>query len=224
MEEIQVEYYTDPLCSWSWALEPHWRRLQEELRGRLSWRYRMGGMLADWTSYHDPLNAVASAAQMAPQWFYVRQEAGTRLDERIWMEDPPASSYPACLAFKAAELQGAEAADGYLRRLREAVMLQRRNIARGEVLLQLAEEAAAAGELDHERFQFDLDADGAREAFREDLKEARYRGIGRFPALILRHTGGRAVLLIGYRPYEALIEAVQRLQAQAAADGVHANP
>ena len=59
------------------------------------------------------------------------------IDDRIWVEDPPTSSYPACIAIKAAELQSAEAADLYLGWLRHAVMTQRRNIARREVLLEV---------------------------------------------------------------------------------------
>ena len=25
---LSIEYYTDPLCCWSWAFEPQWRRLR----------------------------------------------------------------------------------------------------------------------------------------------------------------------------------------------------
>ncbi|HEU4753359.1 MAG TPA: DsbA family protein [Armatimonadota bacterium] len=206
---IEIAYFTDPLCSWSWALEPHWHRLREEWGERLAWRYHMGGMLPDWFSYRDPLNSVGQPAHMGPQWFYVRSVTGVPLDERIWLEDPPTSSYPACIAVKAAERQGQLAGDACLRRLREAVMLERRNIARREVLLELAEELRGA--LDPERFLLDLDAEETLEAFRSDLRETRYREIGRFPTLIVRRPGGRAALLVGYRPYEALAEALEHL-------------
>src|SRR5512143_835188 len=132
---VAVVCYTDPLCSWSWAFEPQWRRLRFEGGDRLAWRYRMGGMIPDWSRYSDPVNAVSRPLQMAPQWFEVRHVTGMPIDERIWFEDPPASSHPACIAVKAAELQSSEAAELYLRRLREAVMLDRRNIARREILL-----------------------------------------------------------------------------------------
>src|SRR3546814_17149873 len=45
----EIVYFTDPLCSWSWALEPQWRRLLFTFGDRLYWRYRMGGMIPDWT-------------------------------------------------------------------------------------------------------------------------------------------------------------------------------
>jgi putative protein-disulfide isomerase len=59
-----IEYYTDPLCSWSWAFEPQWRYLRYNCGERLTWRYRMGGLLPDWQSYQDPFNDVGNPAQM----------------------------------------------------------------------------------------------------------------------------------------------------------------
>lgn len=208
---VEVAYFTDPLCSWSWAFEPQWRRLRYEFGEQLTWRYHMGGMLADWQSFSDPLNAVANPAQMGLQWHQVRELTSMPFDERIWRDDPPASSYPACLAFKAAELQGQDRAERYLRRLREAVMLDRRNIARQEVLLALAAQPSAADAdtttLDAARFRRDLDG-AALDAFRDDVKTAQYRGIGRFPTLTLRRVGGKGVIIVGYRPYAVLGEAL----------------
>lgn len=226
---LEVVYYTDPLCCWSWAFEPHWRRLRAEFGAALDCRYRMAGMIADWGSYSDPLNSVSRPLHMGPIWREAQHLAGAAVDDRIWMEDPPASSHPGCLAVKAAELQSADAADLYLRRLREAVMTQRRNIARPEVLLELADEVAAGApdRLDAVRLRRDLDGQAAREALREDIKEARYRGIGRFPTLTLCLRGGTGIVLVGYRPYEALLSALARIapelasirQARAAPDG-----
>jgi putative protein-disulfide isomerase len=215
---ITVVYYTDPLCCWSWAFEPHWRRLRDEFGRALDCRYRMAGMIVGWDSYNDPLNAVSRPVQMGPIWRHAQHLSGVAVDDRIWVEDPPGSSYPACLAVKAAELQSAEAADLYLRRLRQAVMTERRNIARREVLLEVADEVAAAApqQLDAERLRHDLDAAPAREALREDIKEARYRGIGRFPTLTLRDARGRGVMIVGYRPYETLLAAVVRIAPELA--------
>ncbi|MFP4437871.1 MAG: DsbA family protein [Chloroflexaceae bacterium] len=65
----------------------------------------------------------------------------------IWNVDPPASSYPACIAVKAAEQQEQTIGAMYLRRLHEAVMLEQRNIVRSEVLLALAEKLTRDGQL-----------------------------------------------------------------------------
>jgi predicted DsbA family dithiol-disulfide isomerase len=181
--------------------------LRHAFAGRISWRYVLGGMIADWQQFNDPLHSVARPAQMGPHWFEIRHRTGMPIDERIWMEDPPGSSYPACLAVKAAGFQGQPAEEAFLRRTREAVMLERRNVARRDVLLGLGLELAETGSLDFDRFRADLSSPAAEEAFREDLRDTRYREIGRFPTLLLRH-GGRTVGLMGYRPYPALLEAV----------------
>jgi putative protein-disulfide isomerase len=210
---IEAEYYTDPLCCWSWAFEPHLERLDAEFGDRLVWRYRMGGMVADWAHYNDPLNDVTRPIQMGPVWIQVRCITGLPLDERVWFEDPPGSSYPACLAFKAAEAQSQEAAERYLQRMRTAFMTERRNIARPEVLQALAEEIAEEYPrlLDAARFAEDLNSPETAAAFREDIKQARYLGLGRFPALTLRRAGAPGIILVGYRPYEALERALRPL-------------
>lgn len=206
---IDVTYYTDPLCAWSWAFEPQWRRLRFEYGPRLRWQYRMGGLLPSWNGFDDPLNDVTRPIQMGPLWVQVRHTSGMPLDDRLWFEDPPASSYPACLAVKAAGLQSPWAAEVYLRRAREVVMTERRNISRPDVLEALADEVAALhpGVLDPARFRRDLNGEEARAAFRNDLMDARYRRIERFPALTVQ-AGGHGVVLYGYRPYAALLEAV----------------
>lgn len=230
--EIEITYYTDPLCSWSWAFEPVWRRLRYELGDRLAWRYRMGGMIPDWRRYADPLNDVAAPSHVGPQWLEVSRLSGMPIEPRIWHDDPPASSYPACLAVKAAELQGRNIGERYLRRAREAVMLEQRNVARRAVLFELAAELAAeerpappgaadadaapddgvpaAAALDLNAFRRALDDGTALAAFREDLRDVKYRDIGRFPTLVIRGSDGHGVIVVGYRPYAVLRDAVQR--------------
>jgi predicted DsbA family dithiol-disulfide isomerase len=207
--DVEVTYLTDPLCSWSWAFEAVWRRLRYEHADRISWRYVLGGMIPDWQTFNDPLHSVHRPAQMGPSWYEVRHLTGMPIDEMIWLQDPPASSYPACLAVKAAGRQGADIEEAYLRRLREAVMLERRNVARREVLMELFGELPA--EPLHplpDRFRRDFLSEDTLAAFREDLKDAGYRGIGRFPAFVLRGASRQAVLLVGYRPYPVLREAL----------------
>lgn len=212
---LLIEYYTDPLCSWSWAFEAQWRRLRYECGNLLEWRYRMGGLLSDWRSYDDPFNDIRHPSQMGPQWFQVRKHTGMPLDERIWHLDPPSSSYPACVAVKAAECQGQNVGEAYLRRVREAAMMECRNVALQEVLLDLAQhmaqEAGSGKRLDFPRFCADLNAPETVEAFRQDLRDVAYKGIGRFPTLILHSANRRPIMLVGYRPYDVLWAALSQL-------------
>ncbi|MCT7995769.1 DsbA family protein [Laspinema olomoucense] len=208
---LEIIYYTDPLCSWSWAVEPQWRRLRYEFGDRLVYRYSMGGLLRDWQQFSDPLNDISRPVQMGPVWIQVRHLTGMPINEGIWVKNPPTSSYPACIAVKAASQQGPDVGESYLRRLREAVMLEGRNIAQREVLLELGAELNPELGFDGDRFERDLDHPDSMEAFRQDLKEMRYCGIARFPSIMLRPNSGRSLLMMGYRPYSVLRDAITQI-------------
>jgi putative protein-disulfide isomerase len=208
---VDITYYTDPLCCWSWAMEQDWKKLQNEFAGNISWRYCMGGLLPSWQVYHDTLNAVTRPIQMGPVWMHARQLSGVPINDRIWMSDPPASSFPACIAVKSAEMQSKEHGEKYLGLLREAVMVNAQNIAKTEVLQAIASELKNADEtFDVDQFNNDLIHGGGSEAFKKDLQEVQSRGIDRFPTFIVRYQQ-QAIMLTGYRPYAALVEAIYKL-------------
>ena len=211
---VQVEFYTDPLCCWSWGFEPQWRRLRFEYRGKIKWRYRMGGLIPNWESFNDPMNSISRPLQMGPLWMEARYMTGMPIADTIWFQNPPSSSYPACIAVKAAELQSPVAAERFLRKVREAVMLQRQDISDWNVLLQVGKELAKESDnlLNIERFTTDLSGRDARKAFEEDLKQVRIHSISRFPTLTMRREGaGDGVMIVGYRPYEALEKALHQI-------------
>ncbi|QCR25343.1 MULTISPECIES: DsbA family protein [Pontibacter] len=211
---VEIEYYTDPLCCWSWALEPQWRRLRFEYSGRVKWRYRMGGLIPNWESFNDPMNVVNRPLQMGPLWMEAKYVSGMPIRDKIWYENPPASSFPACIAVKAAGLQSPVASEAYLRKVREAVMLQGQNVGERDVLRQVGRSLAEVQPdvLDADVFERDLGGEEARKAFEEDLRQVRLHGITRFPALTMRREGEEnGVLIIGYRPYEALRTALYKV-------------
>ncbi len=70
--------------------------------------------------------------------------------------------------------------------------------------------------VDVERLREDIE-EPARADFRDDLRDVRYRELGRFPALMLETAEQRAseaetrkLLIVGWRPYEVLRKAVER--------------
>jgi putative protein-disulfide isomerase len=157
---LKVRYYTDPACSASWAVEPALRKLILEFGSDLSITYVMGGLAR---SYEGDLSPMILA------WLDASDRSGMPIDPRLWSEGPIASTYPACMAVKAAAEQGPDAAGRYLRALREGLMCFRRKLDSKEALV---EEARAAG-LDVQRFRVDLDSNAIVEAFGADLEEAR---------------------------------------------------
>ncbi len=212
-DRLEIIFYTDPLCCWSWVMEPQWRLLVFRLQHSISYRYVMGGLLPSWKNFNDPMLAVSRPIQMGPVWMEASLQTGMSVYDKIWVEDPPPSSYPACIAVKSAGLQSKPAGDKYLRYLREAVMLQGKNIADLNILLDVANLLSIdnPGLLNVKQFSADLTNGIGLEAFRNDLNDVQSKGINRFPTLIMRNPAHKALLLTGYRPYTALWEAAQHL-------------
>jgi putative protein-disulfide isomerase len=212
-DRVEIIFYTDPLCCWSWAFEPQWRRLQYELKDHLVFRNVMTGLLPAWKNYSDPVYSVTRPQQMGPVWLEAGKTSGMPIQDKIWVVDPPASSYPACIAVKCIEMQSNVLAVRYLRMLREAVMVEGKNIAKQELLIEIAENLANnyPGLINVRQFAADLVSDKGLEAFRPDWQETQNRNITRTPTLILRSENSPAILLTGYRPYKVLLEAVRQI-------------
>jgi putative protein-disulfide isomerase len=157
---VRLRYHTDPACPASWAAEPVLRRLMVEFGADLSITYVMGGLAREYEAPYE---------SRVMEWLDVADRSGMPVDPRLWSEGPIASTYPACMAVKAAAEQGPEAAGRYLRALREGLMCFRRKLDGREALV---EEARGTG-LDVARFRIDLDSNAIVEAFGADLEATR---------------------------------------------------
>ncbi len=210
---VEIVYYTDPLCCWSWGFEPQWRKLRYEFASQVTWRYCMGGLIPAWNNYHDVVNLIHRPIQMGPVWMDAGHVTGMPVYNRIWMEDPPASSYPACIAVKCAFLQSPDAGETYLRMLREAVMIEGHNIASLPVLESMAAKLSAAdsGGFSFDVFNQDMKNENGLEAFRLDIAEVQQRNISRFPSLIFRAPQKTPIIITGYRPYSVLLSALTQI-------------
>jgi protein-disulfide isomerase-like protein with CxxC motif len=121
---VSISYVTDPFCPWSWAAEPGWRRLQAEFGDQVAITYVISGL---------------GGAQPNPfEWLEAAAASGMPVDPRGVMSAPPVSTHAAGLAVKAVAEQ--DDAGPYLRRLREAIFVERRRVDRGDALLDLARE------------------------------------------------------------------------------------
>lgn len=210
--EVEVTFYTDPLCCWSWAIRPEWEQLREELGASIDVTYKMAGLLPSWHHFHDPLNSISKPVHMGPEWMHAKTVSGAQINNQIWITDPPASSFPACIAVKCAGLQSKEAEDRYLYLLQKAVMIDGLNIARTSVLLEVA--AAVTGSFDLSLFEQDLLGERGKEAFRLDMQECKYLNITRLPTLVFRRSGQPSLLLSGYQSYRSLKKAYGTLVDQ----------
>ena len=232
---VEVRYFTDPACPRSWAAEPSLRRLAVALGDGPSWTYVMGGLARDYRRDGEaggglgPTGAVS--ARLAAQWLAAAEEGRMPVDPRLWWESPIASTYPACMAVKAAAEQAEDGGGAYLRALREGLLCFRRKLDTTEALV----EEARRVRLDVERFRVDLASNAIVEAFGADLEAARAvpeeappegrvgaeGGLERvaFPTLVFVGEDGERHPVFGLRPYEDYLRAAEAAGAPAPASG-----
>lgn len=211
--QVKITFYTDPLCCWSWAFEQHWQKLLCEFNGLIQYQYVLCGMIPDWRTYEDPMNAVSNPLQMGPVWMHASEVTRVKMKYSIWHEDPPASSYPPCIAAKTAGLQSQAAEEQLLLHMRKALMEDGLNISKPEVLMPIAKKMEDAVALfSFNRFQQDWKKGSGLDPFRNDLQKARFHSIGRYPTLTIHNLKkAEGVILVGYRPFEILKQVVTRV-------------
>lgn len=158
-------------------------------------------MIPGWNSYNDEMNAVSRPLQMGPVWMHASEVTQVKMRYDIWHLDPPASSYPACIAVKTAALQSGKVEDQYFFEIRSCMMEEAANISKPEVLLSIAKKIPG---IDFERFTRDWNDGLGKDPFREDMQKAKFHGIGRFPSLTFTNDERKAIIIVGYRPFEAL--------------------
>jgi predicted DsbA family dithiol-disulfide isomerase len=190
---VRILYFTDPICSSCWGIEPQLRRLKLEYGSQLDIEYHMGGLLPDW-SYNS--GGISKPSDVAGHWDEVSHHYDMPIDGDVWLEDPLDSSYPPSIAFKAAQMQDGGKAGLFLRRIREMVFLEKKNITKWEYL------AAAAAQVGLDAGRLKIDFEGAaKQAFQDDLTLARSLGVRGFPTLFFSDTSGNRLTLYGVRPY-----------------------
>lgn len=190
---VKIIYFTDPICSSCWGIEPQLRRLKLEYGQNIEIDYRMGGLLPDW-SYNS--GGISKPSDVAHHWDEVSLHYDMPIDGDVWLEDPLDSSYPPSVAFKAAQLQDSDKAVHFLRVLREMLFLEKANITRWQHMVTAAEKAG----LDVEQFEKDFHG-GARELFEQDLQLAAQMGVRGFPTMFFVDAQGRQEKVYGTKPY-----------------------
>lgn len=196
----RVLYATDPICSHCWAMEPAWRKLLFHYGDRLEFRHLFGGLLPGWAGFADRANSIGQPADVAPHWAEVAERFGQPIDPSVWLTDPIGSSFPPSVAVHTVRPLAPNLEEAYLRRLRQAVFLEARNIARPEVLIACAADVG----IDAARFTSLWEAQAGQAPFEQELAEVRRLPVRGFPTVIIQGRNGQGLVLRGTQPYDRL--------------------
>ena len=207
--------FTDPYCPWSWAAEPHLRRLEVEFGAGVAVTFVVVGLRRQ----------ISDAAALALESLDASAASGMPVDPRVFLRDPPASTHPAGLALAAvAEQAGGSRVGPYLRRLREAILLERRRMDSAPALLDAAREL---GGLDLDRLRIGFGSNAIVERFGADLERSgavdaahHAPGTGRVqtPAAEFAAADGTVHGVYGFGPYDAWREAALAAGAEPSGD------
>jgi putative protein-disulfide isomerase len=199
--KVKITYFTDPICSSCWGIEPQLRKLKLEYGNYFQIEYRMGGLLQSWATYAG--SDVRKPEDVAIHWEKAGQYYDMPIDGNVWIEDPMESSYIPCIAVKAAQLQDEQKAQHFLRRIKEMVFLEKKNISKIDHL----KSAAVSCGLDGDALIEAMDGI-AKIKFEEDLQYAKLFSIKGFPSIVFTDANNDHYLLYGYKPYEEFEQAI----------------
>jgi protein-disulfide isomerase-like protein with CxxC motif len=186
----RVIYVTDPICSACWVSEPAWRSVTARYGDVLEIEHVFGGLLPGWDGFVDAGAGIRQPSDVAHHWDEFASLTGQPINSAVWLTDPLDSSFPPSIAAIAVRLVAPALEENFLRRIREMLFLDARNIARPEVLAEAAEQIG----VDMDAYRVVI-ADGtAQEQFLNDRARSRALGVRGFPTLFVEGAAGRLVL------------------------------
>jgi len=198
---VVVTHYTDPWSVWCWAIEPQLRRLRERHGEHVDFRVRLGAIL------ETPVPPDFPREDVARMFAAARRQSGMPLDPEIVLRKGSDTTVRAGIAAKAAALASPDRADAYLRRLREAALVEGLDVEELDVQEAIAKETG----VDAASFRDALESEEATREFYGDQAEARVRGITGFPTVTFRGPLGEEVGVTGFQPTEAYEAALRRV-------------
>jgi putative protein-disulfide isomerase len=205
---IKIIYFTDPICSSCWGIEPQLRKLKLEYGNDIEIDYHMGGLLPDW-SYNS--GGISKPSDVAHHWDEVSKHYDMPIDGDVWLENPLHSSYPPSIAFKAAQMQDEKKAVYFLRSIREMVFLEKKNITEWQYISKAAIEVG----LDTIKLKADYETK-ATALFEADLSLAKKLGVRGFPTLFFIDSLNNQQMVYGFKPYSIFEEAILKTFSSAA--------
>lgn len=196
-DRVLVELLTDPWSVWCWGFEPVRRTL--DLRyPTIEFKFLLGGMFE---SVPKPDEAGFDVDRFFQQ---VQRTTGMPINATWLKDDPPDSTYPACVHAHAARLVAPEKERAFLRALREAAYLDGRNISSRKV----AEEVARRVGIDVALFGEHLDSGEAEQEFRDRLQRLEALRLGMYPTLLVT-SAGKTARIEGFQPLPAVLAVIE---------------
>ncbi len=209
--KIEILYFTDPVCSTCWLVQPQLRKLALEYGQYFEIKYYMGGLLPSWESYNG--SKIKKPSDAAQHWKEMAEKHPMPISPDVWLNSPLASSFPPSIAIKAAQIQSKVKAFHFHRRIKELLFVESKNITDIELLVNVAIEVG----LNKDLFINDLSKIAVRK-FEEDLDLATKLNVKVLPTFIFSNELDEKIILKGYQEFHTLEKAIVDLYPLAIKD------
>lgn len=183
---LQITVYQDVLCAWCYLADQRLELLRQEFGEVIRWSVRPYPL-----RIHDALPTEREKRGLVEEVQRAMREpdpAARLLTPDLWLGgDPPRTSVPALAALEAARLQGPQARAFLARSMQRAALEQGINVARTDVVFELASRVGLA----MNEFSAAFRSEETRRLILDEHRDAAHRGVRGVPTLVI---GGRWML------------------------------
>jgi len=180
LDDSQLYYLHDPMCSWCWGFSPTWNKVKEALEDKVKVTYLLGGLALD----NDEDMTLQTQDYVQSNWRRIEEKIpGTKFNYDFWIKcKPRRSTYPACRAVISARLQNSDCETSMISAIQKCYYINVQNPSNEDVLVSLAIELG----LDAEKFQLDLRSEKVNKMLLAEISLAKSLGMSRMPSLSLQ--------------------------------------
>ena len=177
---LQITVYQDVLCAWCYIADLRLETLRHEFGDTVRWRVRPYPLrVQDTLPTQRELRGLTEEVQRAKS---EPEPVARLLTTELWQGgDPPRSSLPGLAALEAARLQGPQARAYLARAMQRAALEQGVNVARTDVVFELASRVGLA----MNDFSAAFHSEETRRLILDEHRMASARGVRGVPTLVI---------------------------------------
>jgi len=208
---IDVQWYTDPLCSWSFAAEKAIGDFRSKMGNRIIFHHRMlplYQLLDTFLAAHE----MKAPADFASKIRKASKATGVEMTTTPWEKGivPKDGSILSKWALAALSIDPVKG-DQYLHHLRRAFFVEGRDLTKTGSLRDLGEKVG----LDPEMLEKLSSGEMIRQQLEADIKKGAEEGVSVRPTLVMVNSGGDRIFIGGLRDAELFIHAAEVLISEA---------
>lgn len=206
-EKVQVYYFTDPICSHCYTLEPVIKKFREVYSDYINFNIVLGGLLENWDDFIKNNNEFNHAKDIYQHWQEVSKNTRMPIDGSIWLKKPIKSSYPASKVYQIIEQDDQLKAEQFLRLSRIYCIAFNKDISNDKTLIEIVNLIGLNGEDIVKGHMNNL----GEELLEQDLYTKNRFGIKGFPTTVIVNSLNRGFKIVGSRNFSVYENALNKL-------------